>query len=95
MRTISRKCNAELPSELKWHDAIPGLIWDDGTQILTAVECCDHRDTTRTWIEYDVVTIRCDEYYFSLECNNEPWGWEYDSIVQFALLSGRVQGFPK
>lgn len=88
---VSRSASADLPTAIEWHDATGVLIWEDGTQILTVVECRDTRRGSRIYSAFDVVTIRCDEGYFELECNGEPWGWDYDDIGKFALLSGRVQ----
>ena len=64
----------------------------DGMQLLCAVPVCirdGHRSlrlNADTWrYEMAVVTVRCDEHYFMVEVDGEPWGWEiYD--VDFYLV---------
>lgn len=73
-------------SGLKWEKPEPDQYWEDCTQILAAVPVIDRR-TNRSYVEFSVVTIRCDEGYFNLECNGEPWGWDYSDIALFVFLS--------
>lgn len=71
---------------LDWKKPTEDQLWGDGTQILAAVPVIDRR-TNRSYVEFSVVTIRCDEGYFAVECNGDPWGWDYTDIAMYVLLS--------
>lgn len=36
-----------------------------------------------------VVSVRCDEDYFSLECEDEPWGWSDEDVTFWIKLEDR------
>ena len=74
---------------MKWREPSLNQKWYDGTQILAAVLVRDSR-WDKTYWEYSVVTINADDGRFDLECNGDPWGWDYASIQWFILLDGQV-----
>lgn len=89
MKTTTQDPPPVALAELKWREPSLDQLWQDGTQILAAVRMRDSRWNRECW-EYSVVTIHADEGRFDLECNNEPWGWDYDSIHYFVVLSGKI-----
>lgn len=80
-----RPDRCKLPILAKWKPLPEGMVWEDGTQILVAVPIVGNKDW---YYEYSVLTIKCDEYYFELECDDGPWGWEWTDIDFYVQLSG-------
>ena len=72
---------------LAWQTAPREVVWCDGDLILTAIPIVNGRKKDGWIYEHDVVRIRCDEDYFSVECIcGEPWGWDFDMIDFFVML---------
>lgn len=72
------------------------FLFVDGNQYLMAVRVCHSEDKKmrlplnqreRQWWDFAVVTARVDEDYFALECEGEPWGWDWDSVEWFVEMS--------
>lgn len=71
----------ELPQALRalpWQRATPKDVWEDGSVLLAAVPVVGPHG--KTWWEFAVVTIVCDDDYFRLEVEGEEWGWNYSAI---------------
>lgn len=62
----------------------PRLFYD-GDQYLVALQV-SYRGGPAYW-EYAVIRVRCDEDYFSLELDGEPWGWEWEAVEFYIRLS--------
>ena len=62
-----------------WAPIPPDMVFQDGEQWLVAVPV---RHTPRPGWSYElsVVTICCDEHYFAVKCDGEPWGWELSDV---------------
>lgn len=73
---------------LEWMVIDPQQEWIDGTAILVAVPVCDRwAKSNDDWsYEISVVNIHCDEHYFSLTCQGEPWGWELSEVDFYVEL---------
>ena len=65
-----------------WAPITPDMSFADGEQWLMAVAIYSpHSAHPAGWFyELSVVTIRCDEAYFSIDCEDEPWGWDLESV---------------
>lgn len=57
----------------------------DGDQYLVAVAVIYHGGPA--YWEYSVITIKCDEESFGIDCNDEPWGWGWDDAEHYIRLS--------
>lgn len=77
------------PSRLRqigqWQPVPQDAVWEDGTQLLVAVPIVGDGNW---YYEYNVIEIQCDEDYFNLECNGDPWGWLWEDIDFYIQLSG-------
>lgn len=64
---------AKIPAALQgidWQE-MHNQGWYDGDALLVAVPM---RDSSGDWsYELSVITICCDEDYFRIECDGEPW----------------------
>lgn len=68
-------------ADLNWKVPSEDAVYEDGDEYLVAVGVCDRTDYATTWhYEFAVVTIKCDENYFRLECDDETWCWELEDI---------------
>lgn len=72
-----------LPVELQrcdWRLMNVERSWGDGELILVAVP--PKRENLKGPFRYVicVVTIRCDEDFFSVEEADEPWGWDLSDV---------------
>lgn len=76
---------SKLPLLGDWMPVANDAVWQDGTQLLVAVPIVG---VTDWYYEYSVVEIKCDEGYFELECNDDPWGWTWHDIDFYIQLSG-------
>lgn len=63
-------------------------LFEDGSQYLVALQV--RYDGGPCYWEYSVVRIKCDGY-FIVECNDEPWGWEWPDVEFFVPLRGSVR----
>lgn len=71
----------ELPQALRllpWQMATPKDVWYDGSVLLAAVTVVGPHG--KTWCEFAVVTVVCDDDHFRLEVEGEEWGWNYSAI---------------
>lgn len=73
-----------LPLPWKPREDHPELFFD-GDQYLVALQC--GRDGGPHYWEYSVVRIYCDEDYFQVDCNDEPWGWQWEDVEFYIRLS--------
>lgn len=78
------KISAALQS-LDWRPIDPqDERWENGTVLLVAVPI----GTTDGWYYvYSVVTIRCDEDFFAVTCEDEPWGWYLSECDWYVVIS--------
>lgn len=70
--------------------AMDAFTWEDGTQFLAAVPVQSRHARGKWSYEYSIVTVKCDEHFFELECEGESWGWSLDDVDFFIVLSGRA-----
>lgn len=79
------------PSRLRqigqWQPLPQDAVWEDGSQLLVAVPIVG---VTDWFYEYAVIEIKCDEDYFELKCNDEPWDWSWEDIDFYVQLSGSL-----
>lgn len=63
-------------------------LWGDGQELLVAVPVCTKaKYPDKGWhYEFSVVTIRCDEAYFSIECDGNSWGWHLSDADWFVMI---------
>ena len=88
MTTEHMPDSSRLPAIGHWLPMDLERGWEDGTQLLVAVPI----DSKPKWIyELNVVTIKCDEHFFELKCNDEPWGWTMEDVDFFIVLSGGAE----
>lgn len=66
----------------------PTRLWEDCTRLLAAVPVSVRTDQPRgAWYyEINVVTVKCDEHFFTVECNDEAWGWELSDVEFFVVI---------
>lgn len=63
-----------------WVEIKPDQVFYDGEQWLMAVPV-RNRHTPGQWhYEFSIVTMCCDEEYFAMEVEGDPWGWELESV---------------
>ncbi len=60
-----------------WQPMRRGQLFENGDQWLLAVPINDRHSARKWYYELSVVTICCDEDYFSCEVNDEAWGWDF------------------
>lgn len=73
--------------QIEWHSRDDKPDFFDGDQYLVIVGVVDDSfGKRREYSEFSVVTIKCDEGFFGIECEGEPWGWEWDSVEYWAKL---------
>jgi len=58
-----------------WRKAEPGQTFEDGDLILCAVPLMP------SGFDYCVLSVKCDEGYFRLDLDGEPWGWEWSDVA--------------
>lgn len=63
-----------------WAPIKPDATYCDGEQWLMAVPVCNESARDGWDYELAVVTIRCDDDYFCVECEGDLWGWEIDDV---------------
>jgi len=64
----------------------PDNEWWDGQVLLVSLPICDDKDRRKWWYEFHVVTIECDEDYFKVKLDGEPWGWELDDADYYVVI---------
>ena len=66
----------------------PTRLWEDGSRVLVAVPVCARSDQPRgAWFyEINVVSILCDEEFYTIEIDGEAWGWELSDVEFFVVL---------
>ena len=66
------------------------IVVSDGMSLLVAVPVCidPGRPEGGWYYEMSVVDVSCDEHYFNVCCQGEPWGWDLDDADWFVVLSG-------
>jgi hypothetical protein len=71
---------SRLPAAVTGWMPIPAdMVFHDGEQWLMAV-AVKHRHTPGWSYELSVVTMCCDEDYFAIQCDGEPWGWSIEDV---------------
>jgi hypothetical protein len=88
---ITEEMLAAIPGSLctlNWRRFNPDWHWYDCDTILAAVPVMrDSNNKHLGWLyEFSVVKFRCDEDYFAVHCEGEPWGWSHDDIELFVLI---------
>lgn len=63
-------------------------LWGDGQELLVAVPVCTKaKYPDKGWhYEFSVIVIRCDEGYFAVTCEDEPWGWHLDEVDWYVTI---------
>ena len=91
-----------LPKSLRcldWQPMGPEEQFYDGDSLLVAVAVCWPKgrvgrscvkqitQNNKDWYyELSVITVSCDEHYFAVVCNDEPWGWELSDVEFFVRI---------
>lgn len=69
-----------------WTEYQDGTLFYDGDQLIVAMPLVGHGDSW--YYKFEVVTVRCDEDYFSVEdCNGDSWGWELCDCDYYSKLA--------
>jgi hypothetical protein len=73
------------PLDWQRFENTPDTLWSDGQELLVAVPVCQ-RDKEQWQYEISVIRIRCDEDYFAVTCEGDPWGWDLDDIEFYVVI---------
>lgn len=83
--------SSRLPKLGEWRPMDINSPWKNGDQILVAVPTCSAARRGEWRYEYYALTVKCDEHFFALECDNRPWNWELEDADFFTMLSGSLE----
>lgn len=74
---------------LDWKVYEPGTEHWDGQKLVVAVPVHNNRHMRKgQWVyEFSVVRIECDETFFRLTVEGDPWGWDLDSIDYYVEIN--------
>ncbi|MBM4091553.1 MAG: hypothetical protein FJ276_19315 [Planctomycetes bacterium] len=75
---------------LKWVRFSPDQTFGDGDVLLVAVPVPVRRnpkDTASDWYYlFEIVRIQCDEDFFEVWCNDEPWDWNMEEVDWYVII---------
>lgn len=88
----------EVLQSLPWEVPTEYDLFYDGDHVLAAVPVigtgarrgCGKPDGWR--YEIAVVRIECDEDYFDVSLDGEPWGWGWGDVDFYVRLSAKTKG---
>jgi len=73
---------------LRWVRFSADHTFGDGDLLLVAVPVLNvQKDPSRGWhYLFEIVRIQCDEDYFEVWCNDEPWDWNMEEVDWYVVI---------